>query len=209
MVKAAAEFVPVRVDSDLRPELVRLWQVRDMPEILCFSPAGGLLARRVGPLIVAQDLLEILGAATRECARTRGLEEAARAAPLESARGKALADAYFKQRAWERAAAEYERVLTLAPAGAPGDRETAAALVVYAELMRAGRAEAATAAAERFAREYPASRRLPEVLYWEGLILLRDGKAAEARAVLGRVIRDFPDDPSARPAAEALRRAEK
>lgn len=208
VISAAKDFVPVRVDSDQRKDLVRTWKIRELPGLVFLSPEGGVLAQKIEPLFVAGDIVNLAKKALAVLAQTRALEQAVQGDPKDARKAKALADACFKQHLWDRCAELFEKVLALDPQDAAGVHESSEGFLVYADLLRE-HFEAAEKRATAFEGRYPKSERLPEVLYWRGLCLARLKRAPEAFAVWQQVVKDFPDHDAAKLARESLRRAGK
>ncbi len=61
--KALSTWVPLHVDVDKSPDLVRKYQVTGVPTFIALSPAGEVLGRTTGPLSV-EELASFLASST-------------------------------------------------------------------------------------------------------------------------------------------------
>ncbi len=198
-------FVPVRVDSDAREDLVRLWDVRDLPALIWFSPDGGVLARAVEIPRDGAVVVEHMKKAIEWMTRVQKLERGVMKEPDNVKRLKSLAEAYYSIQLWNKSADMFDRLIAK---GQPEQVEPAREFRVYVDLMR-GKFLDGLAGAEAFEKDYPASQDLAKVAYWRGLLLYRLGRLPEAVAVWEDLLKRFPDDAQAKLAKEAVQRAQK
>lgn len=198
-----APFVCVRVDADAREDVVRRWDVRDLPALLWITPEGGVLARSIEIPKAAADITAPMKLAHERFVRLRKFESAAAAEPRSPKRLKVLAEAYYAVQLWDAAAETFDRLLTL------GDAEPAASVRevrIYIDLSR-GKLTEGLAAARAFEHDFPDHRDVPKIVYWRGLLLHRLGQTAEALAAWREVQERFADRPEAGLAKEAILRA--
>lgn len=205
--RLAREFVAVRVDTDDRPDLVRRWNVRVQPGLLCFDPDGGLLVEKTAAIRSGADVVALLSRALAARERKRAVEEAARKSPDDPRRVQALADSLYRQRLWARAADAYRRAGELDPEGLHDRGDRAREFLAYAE-AQAGRWAAGLEAGKEFEKRHPDAPALPQVLFWRGVCLEGLGRRDEAREVWRAVAERFPEDSAAASAREALGRGE-
>ncbi len=204
--REAIGFVPVRVDSDAREDLVRDWQIRELPTFVFRSPEGGLLGRLDGPIRDVGELAQALARARETLGQFRRLRDRSAKRPEDGKLRLQLGRQYLALQLWEASAREFEAAAALDPDGRAETGEVLAECRVYADLMR-GRHEEGAAHARRFQERWPDSKGLARVLYWRGLCLYRLGHREEAIAVWQEVVDRFPTDPTVRQAEEALTRA--
>lgn len=207
MEARAGNFVSVRVDSDEREDILRIWQVKDLPDVIFLTPEGGVLARNdKKPLMTADDVTALMQEAETGFARLRKAEKAAAKSPQDPKRLMALGQEYYRVKLWDLSAKVFDSLLAADPQNASGLRERVAEFRVYIDLMRA-RNQAAADGAAAFEKAYPQGKSLPMVLHWRGIALLQLKKADEATATWEDVMKRFPDDPAAKLAREAIQRS--
>ncbi len=206
-VEALAEsFIPVRVDSDDREDLVRLWDVRELPNFVLFSPDGGILDRIVEIVRQPSEITGHMEKALAALDRYRKAKDQARKQLGSVKRQKQLADQHVLLQMWDAAADQLHHVLKLDPRDAHKGQEETIVSLVYVELMR-GRFETAVAHADHFSSQWPDGKSRAKVLYWRGLALHRMSRTDEAIAQWEKVIEAFPEDATGKLAREAITRA--
>ncbi len=200
-------FVAVKVDGDDREDLVKEWQVRDLPLLLFLAPDGGVLARRENDYNNGADaVFAVMQRAASSYDAVREAEAAAREAPQDPEKIKALALKYVELQLWDPAAEAFERCQTNDPENRLKFRAKADEYLVYIDLMR-GHHDACVLRAEAYESRWPGARALPQVLHWRGIALLRGGRTDEAIAVWERVIREHPKSEQAKLGREAIEKA--
>lgn len=203
----AKNFVSVRVDSDEREDILRIWQVKDLPDVVFLTPEGGVLARNdKRPLMTPEDVQALMEQAETGFARLRKVEAAAAKSPRDPKRLMTLGQEYYRVKLWDRSAKTFDDLLAADPQNASGLKERVAEFRVFIDLMRA-RNQAAVDGAAAFEKAFPQGKSLAMVLHWRGIALLNLKKVAEATAAWEDVMKRFPEDPAAKLAREAITRA--
>jgi len=206
-VELAKSFVPVRVDGDDRDDLIKQWQIRDLPCLVFFTPDGGVLARRENDYSNTEDAVRaVQRKAADSWSKLRDARKAAQEAPEDREKLRALAVQNYSLQLWDRAAEGFERLLVLDPQDETRQRAKTEEFLVYLDLMRE-RTDSAVLRAESFQKARPESKALPQVLYWKGMALLRLGRTVEAVAAWEETLERAPKGDYAKLAREAIGKA--
>jgi len=195
--RVPAETVPYYVDTDRRADVAKRVVVEDLPSVVVFDPALGVLARhdndyRNEPRSLVA-LLDALPERRREAeAERRAAAEAVERAPASGQARVALANVSFGRFLLDEADAEYARALSLLEAAggeARNLRDDVEIARVYVRLLRSESADAIRLADEFLARRVESPFRW-RALYYKGYALTDEDRLDEARAVLRQVERE-------------------
>ena len=192
-------FIPVKVDdSDGRSDVTKTYEIRVYPSILFLDPAGKPLHLVLGPreperfYRVMQQVKELPVLMDRQHAHPDSLEA-----------NFALGNALAKLNHLRRAAPYLEKAAALDPDNADG-RLSQARLILAVVPLEDGQSKEALANLDAWLREFADAPEAPVAVWYQGTILYRDGRLAEAKRYFRQILDRFPKHAKAYEAEKAI-----
>jgi len=192
-------FVPVKIDdSDGRSQATKTYKIRVYPSVLFLDPGGEPLHLVLGPREPEPfyRILEQVEALPRLMDRRHSHPDSLEA---NFALGYALANLNHLN----RAAPFLEKAARLDPDNAEGRRSQARLLLAVVPLED-GNSKKALANLKGWLEAFPDAPEAPVAVWYQGTILYRDGRLAEAKRYFESLIDRFPKHPKAYEADKAI-----
>jgi tetratricopeptide (TPR) repeat protein len=192
-------FIPLKVDDTKGTSpITKQFLVRLYPSILILTGAGEPLHMLLGPYTAAQ-----LHAVLQKVVVLPPLLEAARRAPDDLEANFAAGEAWAALDHYKRAEPYLKRAAALDPRNERG-RLAKARLLLAVVPLEDGDAAAALKNLEQYLVDFRDSPEVPAAVYYQGVILMQDGRLEEARRVFDDLRTQFPKHVKAYEADKAI-----
>jgi len=192
-------FVSVKVDdSDGKSEVAKAYKIRVYPSVLFLDPGGEPLHLVLGPR-EPERFYRIL----EQVSDLPRLMDRRHAHPDSLKANFALGNALAKLNHLHRAAPYLEKAADLDPKNEAG-RRSQARLILAVVPLEDGQSEQALANLEAWLKAFPDAPEVPVAVWYQGTILYKDGKLAEAKRYFEAIVRRFRKHPKAYEADKAI-----
>jgi len=192
-------FIPLKVDdTDAPSDVTKTYEIRVYPSILFLDPGGKPLHLILGPPMperfyrVMQQVSEVPVLMARQHAHPDSLEA-----------NFGLGNALAKLNHLRRAAPYLKKAADLDPQNAKG-RLSQARLILAVVPLEEGLSKQALANLDAWLQEFADAPEAPVAVWYQGTILYRDGRLAEAKRYFRQILDRFPKHVKAYEAEKAI-----